>query len=106
MAGETVSAATIINGPAEAIFAVLAGLARHAAIGGTGWVREALDSKPLTAAGQVFGLTVYHAGHRAGTIRWPAASRRSTRRASSPGSRARMPMTAACGSAAGSGATA
>src|SRR6266498_665126 len=51
MADETVSATTIIHAPAEAIFAVLADPARHAAIDGTGWVRQSLDSKPLTAAG-------------------------------------------------------
>ena len=38
MAGETVSATTIVNAPAEAIFAVLADPAKHAAIDGTGWV--------------------------------------------------------------------
>jgi uncharacterized protein YndB with AHSA1/START domain len=53
MADETVSATTIINAPAEAIFAVLADPARHAAIDGSGWVREPAGSQPLTAAGQV-----------------------------------------------------
>ncbi len=38
----------IINAPAEAIFAVLADPAKHAAIDGTGWVREPLDGQPLT----------------------------------------------------------
>jgi hypothetical protein len=63
MAGETVSATTIINAPAEAIFAVLADPARHAEIDGTGWVREPAGSQPLTAAGQMFGMAMYHAGH-------------------------------------------
>jgi uncharacterized protein YndB with AHSA1/START domain len=63
MAGETVSATTIINAPAEAIFAVLADPARHAAIDGTGWVRGSLDSTPLTAAGQVFRMAMYHPSH-------------------------------------------
>jgi len=63
MADETVSATTIINAPAEAIFAVLADPARHAAIDGTGWVRESVDSKPLTAAGQVFRMAMYHPNH-------------------------------------------
>ena len=67
MAGETVSATTIINAPAEAIFAVLADPAKHAAIDGTGWVREPVGSQPLTAAGQVFRMAMYHAGHQAGT---------------------------------------
>jgi uncharacterized protein YndB with AHSA1/START domain len=63
MAGETVSATAIINAPAEAIFAVLADPARHAAIDGTGWVREPFESRPLTAAGQVFRMGMYHPGH-------------------------------------------
>jgi uncharacterized protein YndB with AHSA1/START domain len=67
MADETLSATTIINAPAEAIFAVLADPARHAAIDGTGWVREPLDSQPLTATGQVFRMTMYRANHRDGS---------------------------------------
>jgi uncharacterized protein YndB with AHSA1/START domain len=63
MADETISATTIINAPAEAVFAVLADPAKHAAIDGTGWVGEALDSRPLTAAGQVFRVAMYHASH-------------------------------------------
>jgi len=63
MADETISATTIINAPAEAVFAVLADPARHAAIDGTGWVREPLDGQPLTAAGQVFRMAMYHANH-------------------------------------------
>jgi uncharacterized protein YndB with AHSA1/START domain len=66
MAGETVSATTIIDAPAEAVFAVLADPAKHAAIDGTGWVREPLDGQPLTAAGQVFRMAMYHANHPAG----------------------------------------
>ena len=60
MTDETISATTIINAPAEAIFAVLADPAKHAAIDGTGWVREPLDSQPLTAAGQVFRMAMYN----------------------------------------------
>jgi uncharacterized protein YndB with AHSA1/START domain len=63
MADETLSATTIIDAPAEAIFAVLADPTRHAAIDGTGWVREALDSEPLAAAGQVFRMAMYHPNH-------------------------------------------
>jgi hypothetical protein len=66
MASETVSATTIIDAPAEAVFAVLADPSSHAAIDGTGWVREPLDSQPLTAAGQVFRMAMYHANHPAG----------------------------------------
>jgi uncharacterized protein YndB with AHSA1/START domain len=67
MADEQVSATTLINAPAEAIFAVLADPATHAAIDGTGWVREPLDAKPLTAAGQIFRMSMYHPNHPDGT---------------------------------------
>ena len=60
MTDETISATTIINAPAEAIFAVLADPAKHAAIDGTGWVREPLDSQHLTEAGQVFRMAMYN----------------------------------------------
>ena len=60
MTDETISATTIINAPAEAIFAVLTDPAKHAAIDGTGWVREPLDGQPLTAAGQVFRMAMYN----------------------------------------------
>jgi uncharacterized protein YndB with AHSA1/START domain len=60
MTDETISATTIINAPAEAIFAVLADPATHAAIDGTGGVREPLDSRHLTEAGQVFRMAMYN----------------------------------------------
>ncbi len=63
MADDSVSATTIINAPAEAIFAILADPAKHAAIDGTGWVCETVDSKPLTAAGQIFRMSMYHPNH-------------------------------------------
>jgi len=63
MADETVSATTIINAPAGAIFAALAEPANHAAIDGTGWVLAPLDSQRLTAAGQVFRMNMYHPNH-------------------------------------------
>jgi uncharacterized protein YndB with AHSA1/START domain len=63
VADETVSATMIINAPAEAAFAVLADPATHTAIDGTGWVRGPLDNQPLTAAGQVFRIAMYHANH-------------------------------------------
>ena len=67
MADERLSATTIINASAEVIFVVLADPAKHAAIDGTGWVREPLDSKPLTAVGQVFRMAMYHPNHPDGT---------------------------------------
>ncbi len=63
MADEIVSATAIINAPSEVIFAILADPAKHAAIDGTGWVREPLDSDPLTASGQVFRMAMYHPNH-------------------------------------------
>jgi hypothetical protein len=67
MADESLSATAIINAPAEVIYAVLAQPAKHAAIDGTGWVREPLDRQPLTAAGQVFRMAMYHPNHPDGT---------------------------------------
>ena len=63
MADDRVSATMVINAPAEAIFAVLTDPAKHATIDGTGWVRETVDSKPLTAAGQIFWMSMYHPNH-------------------------------------------
>ena len=67
MADDQVSATTVIHAPAEAIFAVLADPAKHAAIDGTGWVREPLDSHPLTAAGHIFRMAMYHPAHPDGS---------------------------------------
>ena len=63
MADDHVSATTVIDAPAEAIFAVLADPAKHAAIDGTGWVGQAVDSEPLRAAGQIFRISMYHPNH-------------------------------------------
>ena len=60
MTDEAIRATTTINAPAEAIFAVLADPAKHAAIDGTGWVREPLDSQHLTEADQVFRMAMYN----------------------------------------------
>ena len=63
MADDTVFATRVINASAQAVFAVLADPAKHAAIDGTGWVCEARDGKPVTAAGQVFRMSMYHPDH-------------------------------------------
>lgn len=63
MADDSLSATTIIHAPADVIFAVLADPAKHAAIDGTGWVSEPLDSQPLSSAGQVFRMAMYHPNH-------------------------------------------
>ena len=60
MANDSVSATTVINAPAEAIFAVLTDPAKHAAIDGTGWVCETVDGTRLIAAGQIFRMSMYH----------------------------------------------
>jgi len=66
VADDRISATAGINAPAQAIFALLADPAKHAAIDGTGWVREPLDMKPLTASGQIFRMAMYHANHSDG----------------------------------------
>jgi len=63
MTDDSLSATMIIHAPAEAIFAVLTDPGKHAAIDGTGWVCETIDSKLLTAAGQIFRMSMYHVNH-------------------------------------------
>ena len=63
MESETVSASITIKAPAEAVFAVLIDPAKHAAIDGTGWVRDPLGRQPLTAPRQIFRMAMYHANH-------------------------------------------
>ena len=60
MTDDRIHATRIIDAPAEAVFAVLADPAKHAAIDGTGWVCEPIDSEPLTAVGQIFRMAMYH----------------------------------------------
>lgn len=69
MAEDSVSASRVIDAPAAAIFAVLADPARHAAIDGTGWVSDTLNSAPLTAVGQIFRMSMYHPNHPDGNYR-------------------------------------
>ncbi len=66
MADDSVSATTVINAPAEAIFAVLTDPAKHGAIDGTGWVGDPLDRQPLAASGQIFRMAMYHPNHPTG----------------------------------------
>lgn len=63
MPNETVSASTVIDTPAQTVFDVLADPASHAAIDGTGWVREPVDTERLTEAGQIFRMGMYHDNH-------------------------------------------
>ena len=60
---ENVSATLTISVPATRVFAVLADPTSHSAIEGTGWVQEAADQAPLTEAGQIFRMDMYHPGH-------------------------------------------
>jgi uncharacterized protein YndB with AHSA1/START domain len=60
---ETMNVVTTINAPAQTVFDVLADPSTHAAIDGTGWVRESRDGKHLTEAGQVFRMAMYHPNH-------------------------------------------
>ena len=63
MQTERVFASTTIDATPAAVFAVLADPSAHAAIDGTGWVRESLDRDHLLAAGQVFRMAMYHPNH-------------------------------------------
>jgi hypothetical protein len=63
VASESVSASITIEASAAAIFAILTDPAHHAAIDGTGWVRDAGDPELLTASGQTFRMAMYHPRH-------------------------------------------
>jgi uncharacterized protein YndB with AHSA1/START domain len=63
MASESVSASTTIQAAPEVVFAVLADPSTHARIDGTGWVQRAKDVDPITDAGQVFRIAMYHPNH-------------------------------------------
>jgi hypothetical protein len=63
MEPERVIASTTIEATPEAVFVVLADPSAHAAIDGTGWVSGAVDGEPITAAGQVFRMAMYHPNH-------------------------------------------
>jgi hypothetical protein len=67
MTEESVSATTTISTSAETVFAVLADPSRHAAIDGTGRVRDSLDGQRLTGAGQIFRVAMYHENHPDGS---------------------------------------
>jgi uncharacterized protein YndB with AHSA1/START domain len=66
MTEDKVSASATINAPVDAVFAVLADPTTHEAIDGTGWVRESLDGKPVTEAGQIFRMGMHHDNHPEG----------------------------------------
>jgi hypothetical protein len=63
MEQEQMTSKITINAAPDAVFAVLTDPTAHAAIDGTGWVREPLDRAPLTHAGQFFRMGMYHENH-------------------------------------------
>jgi rifampin ADP-ribosylating transferase len=63
MSADTVRATATIAASAEVIFGLLAEPVTHAAIDGTGWVREPLDLGALLEPGQVFRMQMHHAMH-------------------------------------------
>ena len=65
MTNDTITATITIPAAAEAVFGVLADPTTHAAIDGTGWVRDSLDGKTLTGDGQIFRIAMYHDNHPA-----------------------------------------
>jgi hypothetical protein len=67
MTEETVSATTTISASAGIVFAVLADPPEHAAIDGTGRVRDSLDGQRLTGSGQIFRVAMYHENHPDGS---------------------------------------
>ena len=67
MTEENVSATTTISASAETVFAVLADPSRHAAVDGTGRVRDSVDGQRLTGSGQIFRVAMYHENHPDGS---------------------------------------
>jgi hypothetical protein len=63
MSDENIHATLTVNAPAQTVFDVLADPTMHAAIDGTGWVRDAVDAKHLTETGQIFRVGMYHDNH-------------------------------------------
>lgn len=63
MAEDRVIVSRTVDASPERVFALLADPSRHAAIDGTGWVRESLDGQPLITPGQVFRIAMYHVDH-------------------------------------------
>ena len=63
MGNDTINATITIPASAEAVFGVLADPTTHESIDGTGWVRESLDGKSLTATDQIFRIAMYHDNH-------------------------------------------
>lgn len=68
-ATEVLSATRHVDAPVERVFGVITDPANHAAIDGTGWVREPLEQGAVTGLGQIFGMGMYHSNHPDGDYR-------------------------------------
>lgn len=55
-----------VQAPSSQVFALLADPARHTEIDGSGTVRGAVDSKAITAVGEVFVMAMHREGRAAG----------------------------------------
>jgi uncharacterized protein YndB with AHSA1/START domain len=60
MPNDVITVTTTVDAPVDTVFSILADPAQHAAIDGTGWVRESLDGNVLTEVGQIFDVAMYH----------------------------------------------
>lgn len=60
MDDEQLIATRTIDVGVNAIFAVLADPAQHQFTEPTDWVRDAIDPKPITEVGQIFGMNMFH----------------------------------------------
>lgn len=63
MTDDTVAAKITVDAPAETVFELLTDPATHAAIDGTGWVQQPVDTDRLTRVGQIFRMGMFHEGH-------------------------------------------
>lgn len=60
MSEEKLVRSRTVDAPTEAVFALLADPTRHQETEPGDWVRDALDATPITGAGQVFGMNMFH----------------------------------------------
>ncbi len=63
MKSESMTATITIDASVTAVSAVLADATTHAAIDGTGWVREPIDDDQLEHVDQSFRMRMYHDNH-------------------------------------------
>ena len=84
MAEDRLRATRSINASPDALFARLTDPATHASIDGTGWVCDNIDTRPLTASGQVFRMEMYHPNHPDGRLRPRSSAPASGSRRSDP----------------------